>query len=123
MLVFLAVMSAGLAVGCAGFSYQVFQAERAAAASGDALMKGYARFWSSAITNPAAFHRTKEVLNAERAQAEAASIKLGSSIEMTEALRRAYVTNAAVRPALEASLRSVNESLSNVVETVHRLMR
>ena len=111
------------AVGCASFSSRVFQLERAAASTADASMKSYAVYWQSAKKDPAAFHRTAEGLDSERKEVEALSVKIGTSIELTESLRKSYATNAAVRPALEAAMRTVGENLSNTIATVTRLMK
>lgn len=108
-----------LTAGCkTSFNKKVFLAEMAAASTSDASMRGYATYWKSATNNPTAFNRTLEGLHKERAMIESLSIKVGSSIELTEGLRSSYVTNSAVKPALEASLITLSVNASNIIYTV-----
>lgn len=108
--------------GCASANKKVFMAEFAAASTADAGMKGYAAFYNTAIQNPTNFNTTTEKLNADRATAEALSVKIASSIQTTEALRVSAATNSATQPSLNAALTILSENSSNILSTVNQLI-
>ncbi len=108
-----------LFTGCAGVNNNTFAGERAAAATADASMRAYAVYWTKAEANPVAYHRTLAGLDSERATLEAASIKVGASIELVENLRAAYATNSAVQPQLNAAVSALASNAGEIVSLVN----
>ncbi len=105
--------------GCAGTNANVFTAERSAAVTSDAALRAYAVYWTKAEANPVAYHRTLAGLDSERATIEAASIKIGASIELAENLRVAYATNSAVQPQLNAAVSTLAANAAGIVTLVN----
>ncbi|HVU07857.1 MAG TPA: hypothetical protein VHG89_04860 [Verrucomicrobiae bacterium] len=111
-----------LANGCSSLSSNAYTTELAAASTSDAAMRGYAAYWNQAAQNPAAYHRTLDGLQSERAAVEDASIKVGASIELVEDLRESYATNSAVKPQLQAAITSLADNAGNIVTYINSLM-
>ena len=115
----LAVIAVGTAAilftGCATANRNVFSAEQAAAATSSAALQSYAIYWNKAEANPAAFHRTLPALADERAKVEATAVQIGSSIDLVENLRAAYVTNSAVAPQLNAAVAALAQNAGYIV--------
>jgi hypothetical protein len=118
----LLILPALFFTGCAGLSSNTFSAEQAATAASDAALKSYATYWDAAYTNPTAYHRTTDALIAERAQVQAASVKVGSSIELVENLRESYATNSAVEPQLQAAVAALAQNSGSIVTYVTSLI-
>lgn len=105
--------------GCAGsLDRQVFKIEGAALGTADGAMKGYALYYKAATNNPAAFNRTRESLALEIEQVKALSQQVGAAGEMVQTLRLSYKTNAAVEPALQASLLTLQNNMAGIVTFV-----
>ena len=123
--VLMVLLAAGLltATGCANLSSNTFTAEQAAAATSDAALRGYAVYFDRAVTNPAAFQRTLDGLVTERATVQAASVKLGASLELVENLRASYATNAAVKPQLQAAADALASQAVNLVSVINQFVK
>jgi hypothetical protein len=122
--VLMVLLAAGLltATGCANLSSNTFTAEQAAAATSDAALRGYAVYFDRAVTNPAAFQRTLDGLVTERATVQAASVKLGASLELVENLRASYATNSAVKPQLQAAADALASQAVNLVSVINQFV-
>ena len=116
------LLSLGL-VGCAGsYDRQVFRIEGAALGTADGAMKGYALYYKAATNNPTAFNRTLDDLETERETVMALSVKIGAAGELVETLRLSYQTNAAVKPALEASVATLSANMVSILNTITNII-
>jgi hypothetical protein len=112
-----------LLAGCGTLDRTAFNATKTAVTIADAGMTTHATYYRAAWNDPAAFHTTTNALTAQRQTLSVLSYQIGLSAELAESLRRAYRTNAALKPHLLATLQTLGDHASNIVWTVNSLTK